>query len=136
MLVKKSDFSFLPSLMDEIFNDFSKSSNTLPAVNIKENEASFVVEVAIPGLSKEDITINVENNILTISSEKQQESDESNEKYTRKEYSYRAFKRSFNLPKDRINAEAISANYTNGELIISLPKVEKVAPKAQLIEIQ
>ena len=136
MLVKKSDFSFLPSLMDEIFNDFSKSSNTLPAVNIKENEASFVVEVAIPGLSKEDITINVENNILTIASEKQQESDESNEKYTRKEYSYRAFKRSFNLPKDRINAEAISANYTNGELIISLPKVEKVAPKAQLIEIQ
>ncbi len=136
MLVKRSDFSFLPSLMDDIFNDFSKPSTALPAVNIKENETSFIVEVAIPGLTKEDISVNVENNVLTIASEKQSESDESNENYTRKEYSYRAFKRSFNLPKERINSEAISANYRNGELIISLPKVEKVAPKAKLIEIQ
>ena len=136
MLVKRSDFSFLPSLMDDIFNDFSKSSTSLPAVNIKENESAFVVEVAVPGLTKEDIQINVENNVLTIASEKQSENDESNDRYTRKEYSYQAFKRSFNLPKDRINSEAIAANYRNGELIISLPKIEKVAPKAQLIEIQ
>ncbi len=136
MLVRKSDFSFLPSLMDDIFNDFSKSPTSSPAVNIKENDTSFVVEVAVPGLSKEDIKVNVENNVLTIASENHSTSDESNDNYTRKEYSYRSFKRSFNLPKDRINSEAISANYQNGELIITLPKVEKVAPKAKLIAIQ
>ena len=136
MLVKRSDFSFLPSLMDDILNDFTKPSYTAPAVNIKENDTSFIVEVAVPGYSKEDITVNVENNVLTIASNKQSEIDESNENYTRKEYSYHTFKRSFNLPKDRINSEAIAANYKNGELIISLPKVEKVTPKAKLIEIQ
>ena len=136
MLVKRSDFSFLPSLMDDIFNDFSKSTTSSPAVNIKENDNAFVVEVAVPGLSKEDIKVNVENNVLTIASENHNSSEESNDNYTRKEYSYQSFKRSFNLPKDRINSEAIAANYQNGELIITLPKMEKVAPKAKLIEIQ
>ena len=136
MLVKRSDFPFFPTLVDDIFRDFSKTNSTLPAVNIKEDENSFSVEVAVPGLAKEDIKINVENNVLTISSEKKVENEEINENYTRKEYSYQSFKRSFNLPKDIVDSEAIAANYNNGELIITVPKIEKVAPKAKMIEIK
>jgi len=136
MLVKRSEFPFFPTLVDDIFRDFSKSSTTLPAVNIKEDENSFILEVAVPGLVKEDININVEDNILTISSEKKVENEEIKDKYTRKEYSYRSFKRSFNLPKETVDSDAISANHINGELIITVPKVKIVEPKAKMIEIQ
>ena len=136
MLVRKTDYPFFPTLVDDIFRDFSKSNSTLPAVNIKEDNTSFSVEVAVPGLSKEDININVENNVLTISSEKKVQNEEIKENYTRKEYSYQSFKRSFNLPKDIVDSDAIAANYNNGELIITVPKVEKVVPKAKMIEIQ
>ena len=136
MLVRKTDYPFFPTLVDDIFRDFSKSNSTLPAVNIKEDNTSFSVEVAVPGLSKEDININVENNVLTISSEKKVQNEEIKENYTRKEYSYQSFKRSFNLPKDIVDSDAIAANYNNGELIITVPKVEKVVPKTKMIEIQ
>lgn len=136
MLVKSSDFPFFPTLMDDIFRDFSDSNDTLPAVNIKEDETSFMVEVAVPGLAKDDININVENNVLTISSEKKAENEETKENYTRKEYSYQSFKRSFNLPKDIVDSDKIEAAHVNGELKITIPKVEKVAPKAKMIEIQ
>ncbi len=136
MITKRSDFSFFPTLVDDIFRDFSNASDTLPAVNIKEDDTAFTVEVAIPGMNKEDININLENNVLTISSEQQSEHKDSKENYTRREYSYRSFKRSFNLPKTKVNSEAITANYKNGELMIVIPKVEKVEPKSKMIEIK
>ena len=136
MLVKRSDFPFFPTLVDDIFRDFSKSNNSLPAVNIKEDENTFSVEVAVPGFAKEDIAINVENNVLTISSEKELENNEEKENYTRKEYSYSSFKRSFNLPKEIVDTDKISASHINGELIITIPKIEKVEPKAKMIEIK
>ena len=136
MIAKKSDFPFFPTLVDEIFRDFSTTKSTLPAVNIIETENFFSVEVAIPGLSKEDVKINVENNVLTISSEKKTKKENTADNYTRKEYSYTSFKRSFNLPKDIIDSNKISAAHKNGELIITVPKIEKVVPKAKLIEIQ
>ena len=99
-------------MVDDIFRDFSKSNTTLPAVNIKEEEKSFEIEVAVPGLAKKDIKINVENNVLTISSEKKEDKGETKDNYTRKEYSYKAFSRSFNLPKEVIDIDAITAkNY-------------------------
>lgn len=142
MLVKSSGIPVFPSIFDDFFRDwsatnFSDTNTTLPAVNIKENENEFKVEVAVPGMDKSDFKIDLDNNVLTISSEKTNENQEKNENYTRKEYSYQSFKRSFTLPKTIVDSEKIAANYKNGELIIVIPKREEAKPvPARLIEIQ
>jgi HSP20 family protein len=142
MLVKSSGIPVMPSVFDDFFRDWSLSNysdtnTTLPAVNIKESNDEFTVEVAVPGMDKKDFKVNLENNILTISSEKKLENEEKNDKYTRKEYSYQSFERSFNLPKNVVNSEKISATYKNGELIISIPKREEAKPiPPKLIEIK
>ncbi|AMC10069.1 hypothetical protein Lupro_01830 [Lutibacter profundi] len=142
MLVKSNGIPVMPSIFDDFFRDwslsnFSNTNTTLPAVNIKENDDEFKVEVAVPGMDKKDFKINLENNILTISSEKEIENEEKNDKYTRKEYSYQSFERSFNLPKNVVNSEKITASYKNGELIITVPKREEAKPvPAKLIEIK
>lgn len=142
MLVKSNGIPVMPSVFDDFFRDwslsnFSNTNTTLPAVNIKENDDEFKVEVAVPGMDKKDFKINLENNILTISSEKEIENEEKNDKYTRKEYSYQSFERSFNLPKNVVNSEKITASYKNGELIITVPKREEAKPvPAKLIEIK
>ncbi|MGV6846157.1 MAG: Hsp20/alpha crystallin family protein [Lutibacter sp.] len=141
MLVKRNGMSVVPSIFDDFFrdwsfSDFSSTNTTLPAVNIKENDNEFKVEVAVPGMKKEDFKINLENNVLTISSEKSSEEESSTETFTRKEYSYEAFERRFNLPKDIVDQESIDANYTDGELIITIPKKEEAKPTPpKLIEI-
>ncbi len=142
MLVKSNGIPVMPSIFDDFFRDwslsnFSNTNTTLPAVNIRENDDEFKVEVAVPGMDKKDFKINLENNILTISSEKEIENEEKNDKYTRKEYSYQSFERSFNLPKNVVNSEKITASYKNGELIITVPKREEAKPvPAKLIEIK
>jgi len=142
MLVKRSSIPTMPSIFDDFFKDWSLSNysdtnTTLPAVNIKENENEFTVEVAAPGMNKKDFKINLDNNILTISSEKTFENEETKDKYTRKEYSYQSFERSFNLPKDVIASEKITASYKNGELLISIPKKEEAKPiPPKLIEVK
>jgi HSP20 family protein len=141
MLVKSSGIPAMPSIFDDFFRDWSLSNysdtnTTLPAVNIKENVNEFTVEVAAPGMEKEDFKINVNNNILTISSEKTVENEENNDKYTRKEYSYQSFERSFNLPKNIVESNQISASYKNGELKITIPKKEEAKPTPpKLIEV-
>ena len=102
------------------FNDY-RNQSWCPAVNIKENDSSYGIEFAVPGMKKEDFKINLENNTLTISSEKEETKEEANEKYTRKEFSVRSFSRSFTLPKT-VEAENISAAYTDGVLTINIPK--------------
>jgi HSP20 family protein len=140
-LVKtNSNFAF-PSLLDEIFrpdwNGGIQSSNyTLPAVNIKENDVNFKLEVYAPGFAKEDFNLELSQKTLTVSCEKQLEKEVNNEQYSRKEFSATAFKRTFNLP-ETVNIEAIQAKYENGVLNISLPKREESLPKPKrMIEIQ
>jgi HSP20 family protein len=85
--------------------------------------------MAAPGLTKEDFKINVENDVLTVSNEKKTETSEKNEKYTRKEFSYSSFLRSFTLP-EIVDMEKINAGYENGILTLTLPKKEEAKPKS------
>lgn len=142
-LVKTNNW--LPSIFDDMFNNEWMTSApaqhhigmNIPAVNVKENENGFSVEVAAPGKRKEDFKIELDHQLLTISSEvkEEHESENKTDKFTRREFSYNSFKRSFTLP-DSIDSSKINANYVDGVLIIDLPKREeaKVQPK-RLIEI-
>ena len=142
MLVKSTGIPVLPTILDDFFRDwsstnFSDTNTSLPAVNIKEDDNSFTVEVAVPGMEKKDFHIDLEDNILTISSEKTVEDKEEKDNYTRKEYSYQSFKRSFTLPKNVVDSDKIAAQYKNGELIIAIPKREEAKPKpVRLIEVK
>jgi HSP20 family protein len=121
-----------PSLFEDFFkpwNEFLPAGNwgrtlTTPAVNIIENKDYFQVSMAIPGMKKNDFNIDVDGNMLTISSEKEESKDDSNEKYTRKEYSFSSFSRSFTLPEE-VNREKIEAVYEEGVLKLTLPKREE-----------
>jgi HSP20 family protein len=141
MLVKHKPFRTFPSLMDNIFNDWqvkdlSDTNKTIPAVNIKENDDEFIVTLAAPGMQKKDFNINLENDVLTISSEKTVEKTENEDNFTRREYNYQSFIRSFNVPKDMVDGDKIAAKYKNGELIIKVPKREEVKAKPpRLIEV-
>lgn len=126
-------FSTMPSLFRDDFN-VPGAKHFVP-VNIKENEQGYVLEVVAPGLEKEDFTINLEQNILTISAEKKAETENANGKDIRKEYKYQSFKRSFTVD-DNINAESISAKYVNGVLTLNLPKKEEVKEAPKQITIQ
>lgn len=101
---------------------------TQPSVNIKETEDGFDIEVAAPGLTKEQFNIDVEDNVLTISAEQKSENEESTDNYTRREFGYASFKRSFNLP-DTIQDDAIAAKYEAGVLSLTLPKREEAKPQ-------
>lgn len=81
-------------------NNFSSTRTTLPSVNIMENPENFMVEVAAPGMEKQDFQISLDGNLLTISSSKKDQKEENNSNYTRREFSYQSFSRSFELPKD------------------------------------
>ena len=134
----RNTWNEFPLSFDDLFNDWNGGSTrtNLPAVNISEDNEAYKVEVNAPGFSKEDFMIHVENNTLTIAVEKKTEHEDKTEKFTRKEFEYRSFERSFRLPKDHINEGKISANYESGILKLSLPKAEEVKPKpARLIEI-
>lgn len=110
-------------------NNFSKTSTTLPSVNIKETEKSYEVEVAAPGLDKNDFKITLDGNLLIISSVKEQNQNTQEENFTRREFSYQSFQRSFELPKNVVDEENISARYQNGLLLLSIPKKEEVKQK-------
>lgn len=116
---------------------FSTTSTSVPAVNVKENDDAFIVEVAAPGMTREDFKIELNHNRLTISSEKKAEHADRDEegRFTRREFSYQHFSRSFTLP-DTVAGENISAAYTDGLLKLTLPKKEEAKPKpVRVIEI-
>ena len=96
----------------------------VPAVNITDNKDDYQVSVAVPGMKKSDFKIDVEGNMLTISSEKEESSEEKDARYTRKEYSYSSFRRSFALPEE-VNQEKIEASYQDGVLKVMLPKKDE-----------
>jgi HSP20 family protein len=108
----------------------SSTNTTIPAVNIKETNDHFEVEMAAPGMSKNDFKVELDGNTLIITSEKQQEKEEKeNERYTQKEFSYQAFQRTFQLAKDVVDLDKIQAKYENGVLNLVIPKKEEVKPK-------
>lgn len=118
-------------------NNFSSTRTTLPSVNIMENPENFTVEVAAPGMEKQDFQISLEGNLLTISSSKKDRKEENNSNYTRREFSYQSFSRSFELPKDVVDDEHIEAKYKNGVLKLSIPKKEEARKQPpKLIEVQ
>lgn len=117
-------------------NNYSSTSTTMPSVNIRETVDNYDVEVAAPGMDKKDFKITLEGNLLTISSSKQQSSEETNDRYTRREFSYQSFQRSFELPRDVVDQDKINTRYENGLLHLSIPKKEESKRKEpRMIEI-
>lgn len=131
---RNNGFPTFNNIFNEILNDDFFTPRTigeqLPPVNIKQTDTDFAIELAIPGLGKEDIKISVDKDLLTISSEKENKTEEKDEQgtYTRKEFSYQSFKRSFTLPES-VDTEKIDAKFENGVLFLSLPKKEESLPK-------
>tara|TARA_R100001369_G_scaffold81213_1_gene112133 strand:+ start:7863 stop:8297 length:435 start_codon:yes stop_codon:yes gene_type:complete len=141
-LVRRNN-NWFPSLLDELFTenrlDTPNYENfSIPAVNIQEKNTNFVVQLAVPGLSKENFNIEVEDDILKISaevtSENEENTTEDETKFTRKEFNFKSFKRSFTLPEN-INVENVNASYENGVLEITLPKKEEEKVLKRMVEI-
>ncbi len=135
-----------PSLFNDFFtsnmfdwgeSNFSNTGTTIPAVNIRETNDAFEVEMAAPGMKKNDFKIELEGNLLTISSETSNQTEEKEgDRYSRREFSYLSFQRSFTLAKDVLDAEKIKAKYENGILQLSIPKKEEAKQKLpRLIQI-
>ena len=131
------DRFFDNDLLDWSNRNFSQTNTTLPSVNIKENNEAFMVEVAAPGLDKNDFKIEVHNELLTVSSElKEEKESKENERFTKREFSYQSFCRSFTLPATA-DGDKVSANYEKGILTVLIPKKEEAKPKpARMIEIK
>jgi HSP20 family protein len=140
MALVKTNYPLFGNLFDDFFGteladwrnqNYSATNTTLPKVNIKEDENGFIVEMAAPGMKKDDFKINVDNSLLTISSQKQEEQKEGEgEKYARREFAYQAFTRSFTLP-DSADADKISASYNDGILTVTIPKRKKLSLNRQ-----
>ncbi len=125
---------------DDFFNmpvfNFNRRNEMVPAVNIIEKEKEFQIEVAAPGFNKDDFKIELDNNILTISTTKEKKEEHKEDDYSCKEFGYYSFARSFSLPEDKVNNEKINAKYVNGILYVSIPKrKEEKAKPSRLIKI-
>jgi len=131
-----SSSPILPSWFDDILgksfgNEFMSNFNTgitLPAVNVLDSDNEFVVEMAVPGLKKSDFDINIDNHILSIGVEKETKNEENSENYTRREFGYSSFKRTFAIPES-VNVDKISASYTDGIMKVLLPKRDEAKKK-------
>jgi HSP20 family protein len=125
----------IPSLfadtLERLWRD--EDVNWMPSVNIRERAEDFVIDLAVPGMNKKDFNVEVDQNVLTVSGERKEEHGEENDRVTRKEFHYGAFKRSFNLP-DSADSEAIKAEYKDGILTLTIGKREesKQKPKRQI----
>jgi HSP20 family protein len=140
-LTKRSNsyFPLIPSLIKSLFSrdlmdwsnmNFSSTNTTLPTVNVKETNDEYEIEVAAPGMKKDDFKLNLENNQLTIASERKNEKElKEDDNYTRREFSYQSFQRIFAIPEHIVDGDKISAKYNDGILHVRLPKREEVKPK-------
>ncbi|MFC2090564.1 Hsp20/alpha crystallin family protein [Bacteroidota bacterium] len=126
MLAKINNYS-VPTFWDDFFTDFvpsryyGRNFATTPAVNIMEEDKEFRIDIAVPGLGKDDFTINLEDNVLSISSERKAEKQEEKSMYKRQEFNYASFCRSFRM-NDSIDQEKINAKHSDGILSVFLPK--------------
>jgi|SRR5690606_8330284 HSP20 family protein len=138
-IVQRNNLVF-PSLLNDFFRPdwfggVDRYNSNIPAVNIKENERDFELELAVPGMKKEDFNVEVDNNVLTISAETKSNEEVSEDNYTRREFAFSSFKRSFTLP-ETVNDGSIDASYKDGVLKLTLPKKEEALPKPKrLIDI-
>ena len=135
-IVKRNGWLFndMPTVFNDIFSrdlwnwgleNNSSTNTTIPAINVRETNDTYEVELAAPGMNKKDFRIELNGNMLTISSEKQGEwQDTENEKYTRREFSYQSFQRMLQLPKEVVDEDKIQAKYENGLLHLTIPKKE------------
>ena len=138
-------FPAIPSLLDDFFGrdwldstlgNWKMQGATLPAVNVRETNDSYMIEVAAPGMKRDDFKVELDNNVLTISSQREESHEEKdhNGQFTRREFSYQSFSRSFSLPENKVKGDEISARYADGILYITVPKTEeaKVKPAKQI----
>lgn len=122
-------------LMENDFPMFRPNTGNLPAVNISETESSYHIELSSPGFSKADISIAIDGDTLTISGEKSNETEENQKKYSRKEFSFQNFKRSFTMP-EHVDNEKIVGKFEDGILSIDMPKKEIAQATARKIQLQ
>ena len=144
-IVKRTHDNWLPSVIDDMFktdwfgnvSSVNRIGTSIPAVNIKESDDSYEVEVAAPGKTRDDFKIELDKDVLTIASEQRREDETKDEKgrFTRREFSYSTFRRAFSLP-ETVDTEKIAANYKEGVLVINLPKREEAkVPAKRMIEV-
>ena len=135
-ITRRSFSPFLSNIFDDdFFPVLSTRPNSTPAVNIKENEKNFTLELAVPGIDKKDLKIDISEDVLTISSETKNETEENKDGYKRKEFSYSSFCRSFYVPEN-VNVDKIGANYKDGVLYVALPKEKEAHPKQVQIDVK
>lgn len=135
--------SYVPAYWDDFFNDnfFNQLNSTncngnSPAVNVSETDKGYTIEVAAPGIDRKAFNLEVENDILTISTEKKESKEKEQNNFLRREFNFRSFKRSFQLPES-VDQEQISATHEAGILTLTLPKKEEEIQKApRMIDIQ
>ena len=140
-LIRRTNNDLFPTFFDDFFGKdmfntrlANSASSFMPAVNIREDENAYSIELAAPGLDKKDFKLELDNDLLTIAYEKKEEKEEKGE-YTKREFSFQSFKRSFNLPKT-VESNKIEANYVDGVLNLEIPKKEEAKHKpARLIKI-
>lgn len=133
MSLIRRNSGWMPSLWDEVltpdwFGGIQKPLRNLPAVNIREEESQFILELAIPGRKKEDFNIEVDQDVLTISMDATGKQEENDKQYTRREFHYTSFKRAFTLPES-VNQEDIRADYRDGILHLALPRKQEALPR-------
>ena len=142
-MLARMNRNYVPAYWDDFFNDsfyktFSKPTfnKTSPAVNVEETDKAYRIDVAVPGLDRKDIRIDLDEDILTISSEQKEGKETTDRNFTRREFSYNTFKRRFQIPES-IDLENIQARHEAGILSIELPRMDEVVQKApKQIEIQ
>jgi len=128
--------SYVPAYWDDFFNDrfFNQQNSTnckgySPAVNISEDDKGYTIEVAAPGIARKAFNLEIESDVLTISTENKESKEENKQNFLRREFNYQTFKRSFQLP-ETIDQEQIKASHDAGILTLALPKKEEVVQKA------
>ena len=132
-LIRRTSNPLFPSLLDEFFGSdtpFSGLSNRshVPSVNISETDTNFELALAAPGKTRKDFNVELDDHVLTVSSESKHEDEFKTDQYTRREFRYDNFQRSFRLP-ETVDTAGINAKYDNGILTISLPKHKEAIPE-------
>ncbi len=135
-MLAKINRSYVPAYWDDFFNDkffnqvnSAQCAGNRPAVNVSEDDNGYNIEVAAPGVAKNAFNLEIENDVLTVSTEQKEKKDEPKPNFLRREFNYRAFKRSFQLP-EAVDQEQINASHEAGILTLTLPKFEKEVQKA------
>lgn len=143
-MAPRSMFSDFFSDIDRMFGNemflmpmpWNRAGNgNMPAANLRENDKEFAIDLAVPGMKRDDFEIEMENNILSISCQKEENINEEKEGYKRREYNYSAFSRSFRLPEE-VNSDKIKAQYDNGVLHITVPKAKETVHKKKRINVE